>query len=307
MKIIDRKEKQFSNKYILIRVLIIFLFLVSILPLENQKVVAQQPNNQVYLPIVIKADPVICPDGPDQWLCLLNYYRSIAGVNPVTQNGIYNDHIGLHTNYMLLNPTQANVHTEYVGNPGYSEEGKTAAGQSNMISLIGGVYLTPKQSIELWLATPNHRYHMLHPDLDQSGFDLSCDSKNCFSGLNILASLPRSFEIQKFDLVYPADKQQGIPASEFPISWSFYLPWTSSTNDNDEVRFVSATIRDSSNKSVSFTKAEPNHSDGAYEYINQVVLTPSENLTPGKIYSVNMTVSIQGKTYTKSWSFTTAP
>jgi hypothetical protein len=242
-----------------------------------------------------------------EWLGLFNQYRVTAGLDPVIQNSTYSSSIALHTNYMLLNPTQSNLYTEYVGNPGYTDEGKIAAGQSNMIKLIGGTYLTQKLSIDLWMASPSHRYNMLHPDLSQSGFSLQCDSKNCFSGLNILGSLPLSYQVQYKNLIFPADKQQDIPASRYPITWGFYMPWTSATNDNDEVRFVSATIKDHNNNSISYTKVEPYHSDGVWAYVNQVVITPSIDLLPEQTYYVDMTVSYQGQTYSRSWSFTTAP
>ena len=304
-KILNRNQ-QFK---IMMRVLIIFVFLVSLLPIDKPDVIAQEPDKPqlIFLPLVFKNSLTNCSEGPDQWLCLLNFYRATAGVNPLTQNSTYNLHIDLHTHYMLLNPTQKDVHTEYADKPGYTYEGKTAAGQSNMISLIGDTYLTSKQSIELWLATPNHRYHMLHPDLAQSGFDLSCDSENCFSGLNILGSLPPSYQIQKVNLVYPADKQQGIPVNRYPITWGFYMPWTGDETDYDEVKFVSGKIVDQDNKSITFFVSEPNRSDGAWTYNNQVVLTPNSDLVPGKIYYVEMTVSYQEQRYSRSWSFTTAP
>lgn len=309
MSIIDHILRQKSILKIMMRVLIIFVFFVSLFPLDKLDVIAQEPDKSqvIFLPLVFKNSLTSCSEGPDQWLCLLNFYRATAGVNPVTQNSTYNSTIALHTNYMLLNPTQDNIHTEYVGKPGYTDEGKEAAGQSNMIKLIGATYLTSKQSIELWLATPNHRYHMLHPDLDQSGFDLSCDSKNCFSGLNILGSLPPSYQIQMVNLVYPADKQQGIPVNRFPITWGFYMPWTGDETDYDEVKYVSAKFIGQDNKSISFLVSEPNRSDGKWTYNNQVVLTPNSDLLPGKIYIVEMTVSYQGRNYFKSWSFTTAP
>jgi hypothetical protein len=293
----------------MLRLLIIFVIFIGILPIDKPDVIAQESDKSqlVYLPLVFKNSLMSCSEGPDQWLCLLNFYRATAGVNPVIQNSTYNSTIGLHTNYMLLNPTQENMHTEYVGNPGFSEAGKEAAGQSNMIKLIGATYLTQEQSIDLWMATPNHRYNMLHPDLDQSGFDLSCDSTNCFSGLNILGSLPPSYQIQNVNLVYPADKQQGIPANRFPITWGFYMPWTSATNDSDEVRFLSATVKDENNNSIAYTKTEPNHSDGVWEYKNQVVITPTVGFLPDQTYQVEMTVLFQGRNYSKSWSFTTAP
>jgi len=309
MNITDTILRTKSILQIMMRILIIFVLFVSILPIDKPDVSAQEPGKPqiVYLPLVFKNSLTSCPAGPEEWLCLLNFYRSTAGVNPVTKNSTFNSTVDLHTNYMLLNSTQENMHTEYVGKPGYTDAGKNAAGQSNMIKLIGGKYLTQKQSIDLWMATPNHRYNMLHPDLDQSGFDLSCDTNNCFSGLNILGSLPPSYQIQMFNLVYPANQQQGIPVNSYPITWGFYMPWTGDETDYDEVKYVSGKIVDQDNNSISFSVSEPNRSDGAWTYNNQVALTPKSDLMPGKIYYVDLTVSYQGRNYSKSWSFTTGP
>jgi len=309
MSITDNISKQKSILQIMMRVLIIFVFFVSILPINKPDVIAQEPDKSqvVYLPLVFKNSLTSCPEVPEEWLCLMNYYRSIVGVIPVTQNNTYNSSISLHTNYMLLNPTQENMHTEFVGNPGYTDAGKAAASQSNMIKLIGGTYLTQKQSIDLWMATPNHRYNMLHPDLSQSGFSKICDNKNCFSGLNILGSIPISYQVQYKNLIYPGDQQQGVLASSYPITWGFYMPWTSATNDSDEVRFVSAAIKDKNNRSIAYTKTEPDHSDGVWDYNNQVVITPTVDFLPAQTYWVEMTVLYQGRNYSKSWSFTTAP
>lgn len=309
MSITDNISRQKSILQIMMRILIIFVFLVSLFPVNKPEVIAQEPDKPqiVYLPLVFKNSLTSCPEGPEEWLCLLNFYRTTAGVNPVIQNSTFTLTIALHTNYMLLNSTQENMHTEYEGKPGYTDAGKTAASQSNMIKLIGGTYLNQKQSIDLWMATPNHRYNMLHPDLDQSGFGLSCDSKNCFSGLNILGSLPPSYQIQMVNLVFPTDKQQGIPVNRYPITWGFYMPWTGDETDYDEVKFVSGKIVDQDNKSISFSVSEPNRSDGVWTYNNQVVLTPNSDLVPGKIYYIEMTVSYQGRNYSKSWSFNTAP
>ena len=309
MRIIGQLINPNQKFKIMMSALIIFVFFIGILPIDKPDVIAQEPDKSqfVYLPLVSKNSLTSCSEGSDQWLCLLNFYRATTGVNPVVQNNTYNSTMAFHTNYMLLNPTQDNMHTEYVEKPGYTVAGKEAAGQSNMIKLIGDTYLTTKQSIDLWMATPNHRYNMLHPDLTQSGFSLQCDTKNCFSGLNILGSLPASYKIREINLVYPADKQQGIPTSRYPITWGFYMPWSSTTSDKDEVRFISATIKDKNNRSISYTKQEPNHTDGSWAYNNQVVITPGEDLLPEQTYWVEMAVSFQGKPYSRSWSFTTAP
>jgi len=159
----------------------------------------------------------------------------------------------------------------------------------------------------LWMATPNHRYNMLNPYLLESGFSHTCELNNCFSGLNVLKSLNFSSKIGINNFQYPADKQQNITPIKFPITWGFYLPLTTGLNDNDEVRYVSATIFDENNGKPGFSVNQPNRSDGSYFYFNQVVITPNNDLLPNHTYRVEMTVNFRGTNYSKSWSFTTAP
>lgn len=307
MQIIDQILNRNIKFNIMMRSLIIFVLFISILPLDKPDVSAQEPDKSqvIYLPLINKNSTVSCPEGPDQWLCLLNQYRAFAGINPVKVNDYFNYGLSLHTTYMLYNPTQSNIHTEYEEKPGYSNDGKIAASQSNMLKLLGATYLTTKQSIDLWMATPSHRYKMLHPDLAESGFYLKCDTDNCFSGLNILGSLPPSYLVNINEVIYPGDKQPGIPSTRYPITWGFYIPWTGNETDSDEVRLVSAAIYDDKNQKISFTSSEPNHSDGVWDYNNQVILTPSTDLLPNNTYRVEMTVSFRGSNYSRSWSFTT--
>jgi hypothetical protein len=302
MSIIDYNLRPNSKLQIMMRVLIIFVFFVSILPFDKPDVIAQEPDkpHTVYLPVVSK--------NYEEWLDLFNQYRVAAGLNPVTSNADYNYGLRLHTTYMLLNPL-SDMHVEDPNKPGYTLLGAEAGRQSNMISLLGATYLTTKQSIDLWMATPKHRYNMLHPDITESGFSLSCDSTNCFSGLNVLGSLPLSYQYSNKNVIYPAENQTGIPPTKYPITWSFYMAWTSKSQDSNEVQLIEnlTQIIDSNKKSVPFDFFEPDNSNGSYDTYNQVVIIPKENLLPNHRYKVEMTTSINQEVLTRIWYFTTSP
>lgn len=259
-------------------------------------------NNTVYLPLIIQQPA--CPTSSQQWLCLFNQYRSASGLSALMSNSTMSRDLALHTNYMLLNPDQANFHDEYSYNPGYTELGEVAGHESNMAKKAG-TSLTVQESMELWIGFSSHRYHMLHPDLTSSGFDLSCDSANCFSGLNVMGSLPYSYQISNRNIIYPGDGQTGIPAVAFPVSWGFYMPWVGEEDDSDEVVLIAGEIYDQNNQKLSITRWQPNHNDGLWEYRNQVVLTPAQPLLSLHTYRVEMTVQFQGQTLQKSWHFTT--
>ena len=151
MSVTDISLRPKSILTIMMRVLIIFVLFVSIMPINKPDVNAQEPDKPqiVYLPLEFKNSTVSCPEGPDQWLCLLNYYRITAGLIQIIRNDTYSYGLSLHTNYLLLNPT-SNLHIEDPNLPGYTNEGAYAGVNSNMARLPGKG-LTVEDSINLWL------------------------------------------------------------------------------------------------------------------------------------------------------------
>ena len=297
-----------------LRNILAFIILITILLTNTivpiQQVQAQVDSYQVYLPAIFQGNQTLqdlCLPGNLQWLCLLNQYRTDAGLNPVTNFPDYSPALALHTNYLLLNPDQANFHDEYPNNPGYTDVGEDAGHQSNMARKASTDFQV-QETMELWMKFSNHRFAMLHPDLTLSGFDLSCDNSICYSGLNVLGSLPPSYQVTEKNVDYPGDNQTGIPADIFPVTWAFYMPWWRlgcSSDDNDEVYLINADIYNQQNQKISITTTEPNHTDGVWDYKNQVVLTPDQPLLSGQTYRVEMAVRYQGQTYQHTWSFST--
>lgn len=286
-------------------VLVAILLTNTLVP--TQQVQAQEGFYQVYFPLILQGNqtsPQVCLPGDLQWLCLLNQYRTAAGLNTVANFPDYSAALALHTNYLLLNPGQTDFHEEYPYNPGYTEEGEIAGSQSNM-AWKASTDFQVQETMELWMKFSSHRYNMLHPDLEFSGFDLSCDTSNCASGLNVLGSLPLSYEVTEQNVYYPGDNQTGIPADIFPVTWGVYMPWTGHEDDSDEVYLISADIFNQQNQKISITTTEPNHTDGVWNYKNQVVLTPNQSLLSNQTYRVEMTVSFHGQTFQHTWSFST--
>ena len=276
-------------------------------PYTSNVIQAQSNEFTIYLPVVLHQEATLdqtCLPGDEQWLCLLDQYRSAAGLGMISHDRAMSTAIDLHTHYMLLNPTQVNFHDEYEDKPGYTPAGQIAGGQSNMAKK-GGTTLSQLESMELWIGYPSHRYHMLHPDLITSGFDLSCDPANCYSGLNIQGNLPPSYQISSANVVYPASGQVDIPATAFPISWSFYMPWTGVENDDQEADLLAGQLFDQNNQALAVTLSEPNHSDGKWEYRNQLVMTPIQPLLSQHTYRVEMSARFLGQTLTRSYYFST--
>ncbi len=157
--------------------------------------------------------------------------------------------------------------TKILHNPGYTPEGATAGGQSNM-AWKSSTNFQVLETMELWMMFSSHRFNMLHPDLIRSGFDLSCDDLNCASGLNVLGSLPFSYQVSEVNVIYPGENQIDIPAGIFPVTWGFYMPWTGNEDDSDEVELIRGAIYDQHNQEIDITTSEPNHTDDAWDYKN---------------------------------------
>lgn len=282
-------RRLFSPLRKIINSVLITSFLLSfvVVGLRNS-VLAQSPDYTVYLPLVSK--------NYQEWLDIFNQYRKVAGLNPVVANDSMNDGLGLHTNYMLLNPTQDDWHTEYEGKPGYTAEGKLAASQSNMLWSNDPKY-TDKQAIDLWMKTERHRYHMLNPYLVQTGFSLDCEvnsnEPNCFAGLNIYGGIDVKGGI--IDVVYPAENQSNFPRSGFPITWGYYPYFLINSFGSPSV-----TLYDSSNNPVGGTVNY--HSD----HVKEVVFMPNNELLANHRYKIVIQVKVDGVVKSKTWYFTTA-
>lgn len=286
--------------------LLVPIFLTNII-FPRQPVQAQTDPYRIYLPLITRENQSLqnpCLPGDLQWFCLLNQYRTAAGLNTVSHDSGFSSALALHTNYLLLNPDQTNFHIEDPSRPGYTLAGEVAGGQSNMARKASTDFQVI-ETMELWMKFSSHRFNMLHPDLIRSGFDLSCDTINCASGLNVLGSLPPSYQVTEKNVYYPGDNQTGIPADIFPVTWGFYMPWTGSEDDGDEVYLISADIYNQQNQKISITTTEPNHTDNTWDYKNQVVLTPNQPLLSAHSYRVEMTVSFHGQTFQHTWSFST--
>ncbi|MEI6046240.1 MAG: CAP domain-containing protein, partial [Chloroflexota bacterium] len=220
---------------------------------------------------------------PSQWLARFNAYRAAAGLPPVTEDAALSAADAKHVDYMLLNPNEM-VHDEDPTHPGYSPEGQQAAKQSNLAR--GGSNNDP---IDMWMSDILHRYGMLKPELISTGYSFKCNAQGCGAALNVIAKttgtgLPDG-------VVYPGNGQQSVANLQY-ITWQF-------GSFDPVVTLVSASLKDGQGQAVPFT-AQP-----AQGYFNVVALQLQNSLTASTTYTVQFTVSQNGQTKNKTWSFKT--
>ncbi len=102
------------------------------------------------------------------WLGVVNTYRAMSGLAPVTANATWSAQAQNHSCYMLQNGIS---HDEIPGRPGYTEGGDIA-GNSGNVAVSSSISTTPRQHIELWMTGPFHAIGILRHSLAQSGFGL---------------------------------------------------------------------------------------------------------------------------------------
>ena len=104
----------------------------------------------------------------DDWLGIVNTYRAMSGLEPVTANGTWSAQAQAHSCYMLLNGIS---HDEVPGRPGYTTGGDTA-GNSGNVAVSSSMSATARNHIDLWMTGPFHAIGILRHNLRSSGFGL---------------------------------------------------------------------------------------------------------------------------------------
>ena len=108
----------------------------------------------------------------DDWLGIVNTYRAMSGLAPVTANATWSAEGQAHSNYMLLNGIS---HDEIPGKPGYTAGGDVA-GNSGNVAVSSSINAKARDHIDLWMTGPFHAIGILRHNLKQSGFGLATSS-----------------------------------------------------------------------------------------------------------------------------------
>jgi hypothetical protein len=120
------------------------------------------------IPVTTPGPPptaIVCP--PKDWLARFNYWRSTAGLTPVSENLTWSYGDYLHAIWMVKN----NIiqHGETPGTPYYTPEGDLA-GQNSNLAVQSTTSVTDSQFVDFWMGAPFHAMGMMDPRLTQSGF-----------------------------------------------------------------------------------------------------------------------------------------
>ena len=108
----------------------------------------------------------------DHWLTVVNAYRGMSGLGPVTENSTWSAEAQAHSCYLLYNGIS---HDEVPGNPGYTAGGDIA-GNSGNVAVSSSTSATARNHIDLWMTGPFHAIGILRPKLATSGFGICADA-----------------------------------------------------------------------------------------------------------------------------------
>lgn len=158
-------------------------------------------------------------DSEPAWLTEINYWRTEAGLQPVTDQPEWDAGIAAHLAYLentppsLMTGQYASAHTENPLSPYYTAAGATEAGMSDLD--LGGA-CSDTDAIDAWLEAPFDAIGMLRPALTQVA--LADDPTKCYAGLDVLQGLGYSGEVEQTSpVLFPA---RGRPRASSPSAAS---------------------------------------------------------------------------------------
>ena len=113
------------------------------------------------------SSPTVTPTDVTDWFSYINLIRSDTNLSLVSENATWSDGCWHHARYMVKNDVI--IHDEDSNNPWYSEAGKLAAQNSNLM-ISSNYNASDIEAIDLWLTGPFHGIGILDPQVKQVGF-----------------------------------------------------------------------------------------------------------------------------------------
>jgi hypothetical protein len=257
------------------------------------------PTAFVYLPIVVKPAPTPTPipkPDPNNWLENVNYFRSIAGVMPVTENATLNNNCWEHARYIAENNHL--THDQNPGLPYASPNGQICAQKGN--AWLGGEFFQPywevHHSIEGWMGSVGHRAWLLYPTTPTFGYGFYTASNNrAGAALDVLSSANFGADdsYPGWPVIYPAMNQIDIPATAYPITiiWQYFGP-TPTLNSSSLTTSGGASIPHTADTNL------PVGHEGIQIY-------PTQDLPANTTITVMVSGAYDGTPFEYSWQFTT--
>jgi uncharacterized protein YkwD len=258
--------------------------------------------------------PGATPGSPAQRaLDRINCYRALAGVGPLTLDDALNRAAAAHVNYYVQNagdPSLAGMglHEETPGRPGFtgadSDARARAAGSTDWyVDENVGLGGTPEATVDWFVNSVNHRENLLHPGTIHLGYAGSTSPPIDVFDIGVGPDRPTV----PLPATYPGDRQQSVPTSvdlqETPdpapgAPRPLGYPVTISFATQDTVTFAIYQITDPAGHPLQLYTAQK-------QWLRTLALIPAQPLQSDQTYTAQVTGTVNGQPFTKTWSFST--
>ena len=281
-----------------------------------------------------KAKPAAVSAGA-AWIARLNYYRQLAHLAPVTEDGSFSSGDANHAHYLVTNSAamirsgkiDASIHDEDPSKPLFTSEGRSAGAASDVDAVFTNPPETPDGAwaIENWITGPFHRMWMLNPALRKVGYGQYCAGGICAAALDIrsgIGSTPQA----AVPVMFPPDRATiknatfSAEESEWPdplascgYSTPSGIPITLQTGGLGPVALEQFSVmrNGTAAESCAFDASSYKSADPVavqrvqkqLAHFGAVVIIPKQPLAPGATYTV--AIKAGGQSY--SWWFSVEP
>jgi hypothetical protein len=293
---------------LIIIAIILVITLFACVPESNSEVRENQ-NYNVYNNIESFAQPNPLGQDIQSAIQLLNYYREVAGLNPVEYDPSLDFGLEEHINYILFN--NVFTHIEDPKKEGYTEIGAIAGEQSLLASNVNNL----SQAIELWMNSLYHRIPLLSPGLKRVGGVF----KEGYAAFNVFGGVKDNQTFQEPILFPAAQQQQVIPMFAWeevpnPLLKDIELPVGNFiTLTFDEHQHLSGfhgnniKLYDDRGNEIRILLHLPNNPDDPNHELlgNTIAILPIYPLEFQTMYTVEVNGKVNGEGFNKIWSFRT--
>ena len=254
---------------------------------DTPSIADEQLSNQVFLPLIVRPIPPL----PDDWLGRVNGYRERAGVPLVNEDTELNENCQQHARYMAENDHITNNQNPSL--PYASPEGQICAQKGN--AWLGwGTAWQPRDAIDGWMGSVEHRLWLLYPTTPTFGFGFYQNSQRSAAGLDVLSRAHfNDTEYSGWPVRYPAPGQTDIPATRYPITllWPYFDQKPSLTDTALRV------LPETTLERTATTELPVGHKG--------IAIIPNQNLPANATIEVKVTGTYKGQPFSFTWQFRT--
>ena len=250
-------------------------------------------------------------------LSALNYYRALAGLPPVTASPVIHQSALAHAFYTLFNGADPQlrdlgIHNEVKGDLGYTGDNQLARAEHfGYPPHSMGEVIThrddPQAAVSDWIDSVYHRLPLLRADVVELGYgDAYLDSQR-------IQVMDLSFRERSTGriIVYPAPDQRDVPTTfngnEIPdpapnATYPIGYPVTATFDRLATVVVNGYHLRDPAGTDLPGHILRPSDKDME----NSFAFMAATPLNPGTTYSMDLSGTIDGAAFHRTWRFTTA-